>query len=174
MIKHPSSVLITGASSGSGEALAMLYAGKTGNLASISVYVTTGASGGAGEFGIYDDSDGSPDTLLGSATIDLSSTGEITQTTLSATISLTRGTQYWIAHTQSAGSGNAFIDAIEYDKDTTNSARALSVDDTIITHDDQNSLILASFATTTSLPASITLSDYRTDGKARPNIGLKW
>ena len=34
MIKHPSSVLITGASSGIGEALAMLYAGKTGNLAS--------------------------------------------------------------------------------------------------------------------------------------------
>ena len=33
MIKHPSSVLITGASSGIGESLAMLYAGKTRNLA---------------------------------------------------------------------------------------------------------------------------------------------
>lgn len=33
MFKHPSSVLITGASSGIGEALAMLYAGKARNLA---------------------------------------------------------------------------------------------------------------------------------------------
>ena len=33
MTKHPSSVLITGASSGIGEALAMVYAGKTKNLA---------------------------------------------------------------------------------------------------------------------------------------------
>jgi len=33
IIKHPSSVLITGASSGIGEALAILYAGKTRNLA---------------------------------------------------------------------------------------------------------------------------------------------
>jgi hypothetical protein len=147
---------------------------ETGDLASMTVNVKTAITGVSGEFGIYDDSDGSPNSLLGSATIDLSSTGEITQTTLSDTITLTRGTQYWIAHTQSAGTGNAFIDGIEHDKDDTNSARALSVEDTITSHDDQNSLVLASFAATTSLPATITLSDYRTDGRARPNVGLKW
>jgi len=47
---------------------------------------------------IYSDDDGVPKTLLGYGDFDLSvSTGTVSQTSFSATITLTRGTQYWYA-----------------------------------------------------------------------------
>jgi hypothetical protein len=47
---------------------------------------------------IYSDNDGVPETLLGYGDFDLSaSTGSVSQTSFSATITLTRGTQYWYA-----------------------------------------------------------------------------
>jgi len=147
----------------------------TGDLASISVNVTTGDAGTEGDFGIYSDADGFPDSLLGYATIDLSSTGEITQTSLSATISLVRGTQYWVAHTRSAaGGGYAYIDGLPNERTAVNAPASMGVYDSIGSNGEQNALILSSFAATTSLPATITNADYSVDGKDRPNIGLKW
>ena len=61
----------------------------SGDLASISLHVRTAGAGTSGQFGIYSDNGGVPDSLMGYATIDLSSTGDVTQTTLSATISMT-------------------------------------------------------------------------------------
>ena len=69
---------------------------QSGALSAIGLHVTSASSGDNMYVGIYSqDSNFLPSTLLGYATIDLSSTGDIYQTSLSATITLTAGTQYW-------------------------------------------------------------------------------
>jgi len=69
----------------------------SGAVTSVNVYVN-GASGGTGavNIGFYEDDGGKPSTFLGEYVIATTSTGIITQTTASDTVTLTRGTQYWI------------------------------------------------------------------------------
>jgi len=67
----------------------------TGDVAEIGIGVTTAGSTNL-KVGIYSATDALPGDLMGSATIDLSSTGAIYQTSLSATVSLVLGTTYWI------------------------------------------------------------------------------
>ena len=146
----------------------------SGDLASISVHVRTAGAGTSGQFGIYTDNGGVPESLMGSATIDLSSTGDVTQTSLSATITTVRGTNYWVAQTRSAGAGNAYIESIQFEEHEYNAAASLSVGADFLTHADSNAIIRTDYSTITSLPATIDMADYTTKGKPRPNIGLKW
>ena len=68
---------------------------ETGTVSAIGVQVNTSNAQNA-YVAIYDNgSDNLPDSRLGYATISLSSTGEIFQTSITGTISLTAGTQYW-------------------------------------------------------------------------------
>jgi len=67
----------------------------TGDLANLSLYVSSAAAGRNIIVGIYEAPDGFPKTLLGTATIDASSTGFKTQTSFSSTISLTAGELYF-------------------------------------------------------------------------------
>lgn len=67
----------------------------TGNIANLSLYVSSAAAGRSIIVGIYDAPDGFPKTLLGTATIDASTTGFKTQTTFSNPITLTAGTMYF-------------------------------------------------------------------------------
>lgn len=67
----------------------------SGNVTEIGITVAISSTDGDCLVGIYTDDSGICDDLLGYATIDMSSTGDIYQTTTSATISLTAGTQYW-------------------------------------------------------------------------------
>jgi len=146
----------------------------SGDLASISVHVRTAGAGVSAQFGVYSDNGGVPDSLMGYATIDLSSTGDVTQTSLSATITTVRGTNYWVAHTRSAGAANAYIESIQFEEHEYNAAASLSVGADFITHDDGNAIVRSDFSTITSLPATISMADYVTDGRPRVNIGLKW
>jgi len=69
---------------------------ETGDLSAIGIQVLGAESGDSLYVAIYSqDSNFLPSTLLGYATISLSSTGEIYQTSLSATVSLEAGSQYW-------------------------------------------------------------------------------
>ncbi len=70
---------------------------ETGNITAFLAVVSTASADTDIEVSIYNDNGGVPDDLIGKATIDCSSTGSKTQTTISATISLTEGTQYWYA-----------------------------------------------------------------------------
>jgi len=71
---------------------------ETGDLSAIGIQVTGASAGDDIYVGIYSQNDNFlPTTLLGYATISLASTGEIYQTSLSATITLTAGTQYWFS-----------------------------------------------------------------------------
>ena len=79
----------------------------TGDVSAIGIQVMAAEAGDSLYVGIYSqDSNFLPSTLLGYATISLESTGEIYQTSLSATVSLEAGSQYWyslnLAQTSSA------------------------------------------------------------------------
>ena len=70
---------------------------ETGDITAFLAVVSTASTDTDIEVSIYNDNGGVPDDLIGKATIDCSSTGSKEQTTISATISLTEGTQYWYA-----------------------------------------------------------------------------
>jgi len=69
----------------------------SGDVSSVVVYVN-GNSGGTGavNIGFYSDDEGRPATFLGEYVIATTVGGQIIQTTASATVTLVRGTQYWI------------------------------------------------------------------------------
>jgi hypothetical protein len=70
---------------------------KTGDLTAMLVQVTTGSASNA-YVAIYSaDSDNLPSTLLGYTTIDVTSTGQIEQTSFSSTVSLVAGTLYYFS-----------------------------------------------------------------------------
>jgi hypothetical protein len=69
---------------------------ETGDLSAIGIQVTAAAAGDSLYVAIYSqDTNFLPSTLLGYATISVAVTGEIYQTSLSATVSLTAGSQYF-------------------------------------------------------------------------------
>jgi len=69
---------------------------ETGDLSAIGIQVISAEAGDSLYVAIYSqDTNFLPSTLLGYATISLASTGEIYQTSLSATVTLTAGSQYW-------------------------------------------------------------------------------
>jgi hypothetical protein len=74
-----------------------MYAAKSGAITRLNIQVGTAKASTNCEVGVYDtNDDGQPTTLLGKATIDVSSTGEIEQTSFSSTITTTRGNLYCI------------------------------------------------------------------------------
>ena len=86
---------------------------QTGTVTAIGIRVNTSHATSAYVAIYSQDSDNSPSTLLGYATISLGSTGNIYQTSLSATISLTAGTQYWYS-INSDGASTAQLNATQY------------------------------------------------------------
>tara|TARA_R100001244_G_scaffold60377_1_gene50863 strand:- start:534 stop:2021 length:1488 start_codon:yes stop_codon:yes gene_type:complete len=72
---------------------------NTGNLASMTVKVTVASADGVTQVAVYDDAAGIPTDLIGYADFDTTSAASITQASFSATIALTKGTQYWYAET---------------------------------------------------------------------------
>ena len=49
-------------------------------------------------WGIYSNDGGEPDSLIGQCTFDISSTGELSQSSFTSTITLTKGEMYWYAY----------------------------------------------------------------------------
>jgi len=82
-----------------------LIAQAGGTVASITARVTTAQAGAELYVGIYD----SDFALMGFATFDASSTGYLTQTSLSATITLEAGTGYWIVFGNNGSAGSCQI-----------------------------------------------------------------
>jgi len=73
-------------------------AGQSGAIAAVTMYVATAAGGGEYRVSFWsaDSTTGEIEVpTLGTATIDASSTGAITQDTLSATVTLVKGRLYW-------------------------------------------------------------------------------
>jgi len=70
---------------------------QTGDVDEVGITVSTATDSADMLVAIYTDSSGQPLTLLGTATIAMDATGDIYQTSMSATISLESGQQYWYA-----------------------------------------------------------------------------
>jgi len=100
---------------------------ETGNLSAIGIQVLGAEAGDSLYVAIYSqDTNFLPSTLLGYATISLASTGEIYQTSLSATVSLEAGAQYWYAMSTNTSS-SATIRALH-----TNDTPSLGITDALL------------------------------------------
>ena len=75
-----------------------LIAQETGTVDSFTMNIVGAESAIEVLFGFYTSVDGLPNTLIGSGSISTASTGFITQTSFSASISLTAGETYWIVY----------------------------------------------------------------------------
>jgi len=74
----------------------------SGDISEIIMNFTSGSSGATNVYyGFYRDNNGVPSTLLGYATADGTSTGEQSITSFSSTVTLTRGTQFWLSQNKS-------------------------------------------------------------------------
>ena len=78
---------------------------ETGTVSAIGIQVNTALATQSVYVAIYSNgTDNLPDSRLGYATISVASTGEVFQTSITGTISLTRGEQYWYSiNSDSAG-----------------------------------------------------------------------
>ena len=75
---------------------------KSGSLSEIIVNLTAAAGSATNlYYGFYRDNNGVPSTVLGYATVDATLTGNISVTSFSSTIALTRGTQFWLSQSKS-------------------------------------------------------------------------
>lgn len=85
----------------------------TGDLTTIGLNIKIAVASENVRCGIYNaDDDGNPSDLIGYADFDASSTGEQFSTSLSDTITLTRGTLYWYAVVQTTGGADASLDGM--------------------------------------------------------------
>lgn len=84
-----------------------------GDLAELKFNVSTaGTSGTNLEVGIYSESNGLPNALLGSATVAVDSTGDKTVTSFSSTITLEAGTMYFFAFVRDVANDNIVLKAL--------------------------------------------------------------
>ena len=75
---------------------------KSGSLSEIIVNLTAAAGSATNlYYGFYRDNNGVPDSMLGYATVDATSTGSISVTSFSATVTFTRGDQFWLSQSKS-------------------------------------------------------------------------
>ncbi len=143
---------------------------ETGDITAFLAVVSTASADTDIEVSIYNDNGGVPDDLIGKATIDCSSTGNKTQTTISATISLTEGTQYWYAWvaTNAIGSPTLRAEAQSQTQFVTGQASSIAGTD--------YGVILVDLGSTYTTSASITrtnlLPSGNTGGACR--LGVKY
>ena len=138
-----------------------------GDLAGLTVNLTSAAASGVNLLaGIYSSTDGLPDSLLGYATMDMNvSTGNVRQTSFSSTITLERGTTYWVAWTRST-SVNFTLSTIDLSYQA-----ALGP-----TGDVENgySMCMLETGTNNTLPATVTPGNLTVDSEARVMFNLDW
>ncbi len=150
---------------------AQFLAYKTGNVSAIASYVSTATAGVSFDVGIYDtDSDGLPDNLLGKVTLSAASTGVVSSTSISSTISLTAGETYWYGTVRTAGGNGAFLRA-----SGNNGAEAYSVFGTSSSSFGASvHQVLYDINTTSALPSSVTASDLYVSSDGRQFVGIKF
>jgi len=146
---------------------------KDGALTEIGIQVSNDTSSPQSTFiGIYsDDGDGVPDTLLGYATFDSTNQAIQYDTSLSTTITLARGTQYWLARGQSTAENCQIVGYSNYALPNVYPVDAL-------TEGTSPNPALMTISTHTSLPATIDADDLKpsiTGNDAyRPLVTFKW
>ena len=143
----------------------------SGDVASVTISVSSSAASTFHDLGIYDNTNGFPDTLIGKATIDVSSTGEVTQTSLSDTVTLAKGTMYWLGWSRESGSGWAELDSIKESLSTGVSFGLGVTSEYGFTSNSNQSFVTITYG---ALPATVTLADIVATNRYYPIVGLAW
>jgi len=138
----------------------------TDTVSAIGVEVTTAQAGKSVYVAIYSqDSNFLPSTRLGYALISLADTGDIYQTSITGTIELTAGQQYWYSLNINA-STSAKLHSI-----STNYVRSLGI---TIAPDTKYYSIVDTVATAYSAPPATFTADDLDNGTGRIVVGLKF
>jgi len=145
----------------------------TGDLSELIVNITSAAGSATNlYYGFYRDNNGVPSTVLGYATVDATSTGNISVTSFSGTISLTRGNQFWVSQNKSTSQSitqrsiqNDYLPRIAPSSSFPSTTNGYSAS-------------LASNASVTAVPADVTAEGleggvYFAGLGAKPHIGVK-
>jgi len=138
-----------------------------GDVAGLSINLTSAAGSGVNFLaGIYSSSDGLPNALLGSVTMDMNvGTGNIRNTSFSSTVTLVRGTTYWMGWTRST-----FVAF------TLSTVDFSSVAGLGPTKDVENSYssVLEETGTNNTLPATVTAANLLPTDEERVMFNLDW
>jgi len=138
-----------------------------GDVAGLSINLTSAAGSGVNFLaGIYSSSDGLPSALLGSVTMDMNvGTGNIRNTSFSSTVTLVRGTTYWMGWTRST-----FVAF------TLSTVDFSSVAGLGPTKDVENSYssVLEETGTNNTLPATVTAANLLPTDEERVMFNLDW
>ena len=145
----------------------------TGDLSELIVNITSAAGSATNlYYGFYRDNNGVPSTVLGYATVDATSTGNISVTSFTGTISLTRGNQFWVSQNKSTSQSitqrsiqNDYLPRIAPSSSFPSTTNGYSAS-------------LASNASVTAVPADVTAEGleggvYFAGLGAKPHIGVK-
>jgi len=137
----------------------------TGTVSAIGISIATAEAGDSLYVGIYSQDDNFlPETLLGYATISLGSTGIIYQTSISATVELTAGTQYWFTVNLNQSSSAALTSADTTYLPAIGITASLTSEECCISDNAVGSY---------EVPPS-TFTPNKLEGEDRPLIGLKF
>jgi len=142
----------------------------SGDVASISIYIqSTSASTGTIDIGIYSDLDGAPNALIGFGQCSATSTGTIIDSSLSATITTVKGTQYWICWFKNGTDANPTISVNLQDDGVGFGLHTNIFQSEAPTLGDESTLYPTSFN------ATVTLTNLSMNaGWPKLNVGLKW
>ena len=143
------------------------YAPNTGTVDAVTIGVSSAAASTCNlKIGFYNaDSDtGLPTTLIASCECDMTSTGDIRQTTFTGTPSLTKNTMYFVAYCRSTNVGASYRSA--------KSSYAPGAGPTNSTEDTKTHLELQSSNNT--LPSTVDATDLETVYSETPSILLEW
>lgn len=175
--KIPGGTFLIGTGSGSTQGVSTetyfypFIGNHTGNLASMSINVSSAGAGTTQDFGIYEVSNGYPSSLIGKATFDVSTTGLKTQTSLSATIAITKGKMYYLGWSRASGSNFASIQCID-DSVSSGPSFGLGIGSAFGLDSESNQVLYLS--SSGALPASVTVTSLLAKNRDFPHIGLLW
>ena len=142
------------------------YSPKTGTVAAVTCGISSAAASACNLLiGLYNsDTNGKPSTLIASATLDATSTGDVRQTTFSGTPSLTKDTLYYVAYCRSTN--------ISFQYRSSKSLYQPGPGPTNSTEDSKSHLELQSSDNT--LPSTVTEGNLQTVNSETPSILLEW
>jgi len=141
---------------------------NSGTISAVDFYVQTASEDGAYNVGFYSDNEGVPETFLGEFVMDVTSTGDVEQTTSSEDVVTVRGTQYWISfYGDNQGSTTPRLGGLTYD----------GLSSPLCVGNYGTTGILNAVFFTGSSAGNATITDwtlFEPSGKTMPNVGVKW
>jgi hypothetical protein len=141
----------------------------SGDVTEIGVVVTTADAAGVSSLliGIYSDSSGAPNSLLGSAVMNCTSTGSSYQTSFTGTATLVKGKQYWIMSVRNNSTNSIAVVA------ESNSNLAWVGGSAGVTQFPNNQATLLLSSSSNTLPATVTQTNLSPSFRAPVTCGLK-